>query len=251
MIIEVLRRGKPTRYSLEKLLQRFVIDQKMVNAVKTFQPKQKWMEPYFVACLWYNGNLNDASSSFRKLFFENDRNLVFVLLKEITLDTVGKRGEATLVILTQLAAYFSCILDDHRLLFYVWRITFTSEWHSDQQHANDLFSKSFHLRQLILRKLPNLCQLFLSNENTDAVHRILQLYLRENDRESVQTILTIMYDHSYLGRNMASCLEILRFSEQLEIPIGKSLGFRIANLLMDKRTDKKHVIQPPKFKFKF
>lgn len=251
MILEVLKRGKPTRYSLEKLLFNFMKekDSEIMNAVKEYQDYQPWMEPYFAGYIWYNGNLKDATKLFRKLFFQNDRNIVIKVLKDITLDTVGKQSEASLVILTQLAEYFSCIFDDHRQLFVIWHASFQSEWFSDQQHARELFNKSIQLRYFIQQNLPNLCQMFLAKDNFDACQRILQLFLELNDRDSIQSILTMMFDHSYLKRDMRRCSEILKFSNRLDVPIGKSLGFRIANLLMDK--DEKKTIQPPKFKFKF
>lgn len=249
MIFEILLRGKPTRYSLEKLLNQSVKNPKMIDAVKRLQGEHKWMEPYFTASLWYRGSLIDASNEFKKLFYLNDRTVVLLVLKDITVDTVGKKSEATLIILTQLAEYFACLFDDHQLLYAIWRASFASEWFSDHQHADQLFAKHPSLRHLVRKQAAALSQMFLLTDKVYEAQRILEIYLRLNDREAVQIILTIMFDHSYLRRDMRRCSAILQFSQKLNIPIGKSLGFRIANLLMDHEV--KQTILPPKFKFKF
>lgn len=250
MIVEILRRGNPTRYSLEKLLIISIKDQyDLVQVIKQFQGQPAWMEPYFAAALWYRGNLTEASACFRRLFFENDELTVLRLLKDITDDVVGRKGEAMFITLTQLAEYFVCFFDDYRLLLVVWRASFASDWFSDRQHANQLYVKHPQLRRIIGHQTALLSKLFLISDDVSACQRLLELLLAAGDRTAIRTLLNLMFDHSYLKRNKRACAEIEKFASTLDISIGKK-NFFIDLFKEPKATDTK-TIKPPKFRFKF
>lgn len=249
MVFEILRRGKPSRYSLEKLLFDFRKDPNMLDAVKEHQSTQHWMLPYFTASIWYKGNLKEASNQFRAQYFTNEPKVVLVLLKDITIDTVGKKSEATLIILTQLAEYYVCLFDDHSFLLLIWRVAFTSPWFSDQQHAHTLFLKHGNLRLLIRRQATSFCNIFLAMDNVEACHRLLELFLEMDDKNTIRNVLSIMYHHSCLKRDRRRCREILEFSNKLEIPIGQGSTISIANVM--RKDSEAKSSKPPKFRFKF
>lgn len=254
-----------SRYALERILIHTVKVWKVVNAVHRNittrdQLDVRWFSAYLATALWYKNDLNNAVERFKKSYHEarneKERNVVTFLLHTIILDTaVGKKSEATLVILCKLVEYLVCFYDDYGPLLVLWRCAFKSEWWSDQQVATDLFEKHPTLRSLIGSKIGTFTYSYLAQDDVESCQRMLELFLRFDDKVASRTILTVLFDYNYFRKDLRSCSEIVQFALKFDLQLDQEQSNKLLNLLLggDVRTlvKPKKRLGPPKFTFKF
>lgn len=252
-----------SRYALERILIHKIKEWKIVEAVHQHVLRNnldvRWVKPYLSAAYWYKGDSNNAVDGLKRAYFEannpKERSIVTYLLHDIILYTVGKKSEATSVILAKLTEYLVCIFDDYGPLLSLWQRSFTSEWWSDQLVATDLFVKHVTLRILLSNRVGSLCHAYLSTDNVDACQRLLQLFLQFDQLTTSRTILVILFDYNYLRRDLRACSEIIQFALKMNIQLKDDHSKKLLNLLL--KGDGKAVVKPkrklgpPKFTFKF
>lgn len=104
-------------------------------------------------CTWVTGNSTLSLNMMQELYAEIEENEMKSIFKKMMEDmvkeTVGKKSEAVLVSLKNVAVYFHKEYKDNFLLAYLWNTCFQSIWYSDQQLAAELFSNYEELRKLL------------------------------------------------------------------------------------------------------
>lgn len=111
---------------------------------------------HFIAkCLWHQGNSTEAINLLYKSFEAASkpvRGIIKTIFCEFVEDSVGKRSEAVLVLITKIALDINNKLSEPFVLATLWKSCFTSEWFSDQQLANQLFDDHKVLRDIVAKK---------------------------------------------------------------------------------------------------
>lgn len=71
-----------------------------------------------------------------------------------------------------------------------------SFWYSDQQIASELIVKHRILREkLVSKQLSFLCFIYLRNNNTENVNRLVQIFLQFNMMKQVETLVKILFEY--------------------------------------------------------
>ncbi|XP_063708329.1 uncharacterized protein LOC134836964 [Culicoides brevitarsis] len=250
--------SKPSQYCLEKIMITYIKDRPLLKIF--FNSRQDWMEPYFVANNWYLGNFQLAGQQFRELFFAGDEKQkmrIHFLLNKITLETVGYKSEAQLVVLASLAEYFVCIFDCYRLLFHVWRIAFKSTWYSDQCLAKELYKNypglRIHLQDIVV--VAKYFKWLLKIDELDAAHRLVQLFLEYEERDLSRLCVSLLFEYHFLRKDLGACSEIMKFCIKSDLHLSDMHEGQLLDLLLG--TDERPVMKQkeiqktkePKLKF--
>lgn len=69
-----------------------------------------------------------------------------------------------------------------------------SFWFSDQQMSDQIIVKHAVLRKLLSKQLSSLCFIYLRNNNTELVNRLIQIFLQFNMMKQVEILLKILLD---------------------------------------------------------
>lgn len=104
-------------------------------------------------CTWVTGNSTLSLNMMQELYAEIDesemKSIFKKMMEDMVKETVGRKSEAVLVSLKNVAVYFHAKYKDNFLLVYLWNTCFQSIWYSDQQLAAELFSNFEELRKLL------------------------------------------------------------------------------------------------------
>lgn len=148
---------------------------------------------------WRNGQSENAMKILMDGYETNKteagKRMLRTVIKVISEETLSSKSEAVLVSLKNSAVK---IYDQHKDIFgltCIWRNCFVSDWFSDQKSADGLFNKYTELQQLIAKKAPQICSSFLRQHKTDAVHRLIELFLKIEDSNSCAICLGQLFDY--------------------------------------------------------
>ncbi|XP_055379813.1 uncharacterized protein LOC129610973 isoform X2 [Condylostylus longicornis] len=154
--------------------------------------------PYIGYANWRKGNVNLAIENFSK-FYEfsiktTNKYDMYRIFKLITNETFSDKGEAVLHNLLNFAKEIHIKFDDLFLLECVWNKSFKSNWFSDQNLSVEIFNENEHIRKLVVNGSLKLCFDFLKNNNTDAVYRLIELFLKHNQKSGYEECLKSLFE---------------------------------------------------------
>lgn len=249
---------KPSRYILERIMIRALPKYDLISSINEYF-RATWMDNYLAAALWYRGNIIESTLMLKKLYFESDKKdkeLILFLIHEISNDTVGLKSEATLVTLINLTEYFFCFFDEIRPLMIVWQTTFTSTWFSDQQLAENLYTKYSDLRQELFHtgKITMLFQSFLAKHEIETCQRLTELCIKCNETEASRTCLRLLFDYHYFRSDLKSCSEVMKYCLNENLNLTEDENKKLLDLLLGikpSKSDKKRTVSTPRITFKF
>lgn len=191
------------------------------------------LAPFKAIALWHNGNSDVALMTLHRgyggsLNTEEGRRMIRAAFRTIAEETLAQKSEAVLISLLEVAR---AIHREHKDIFVVaavWKQCFASDWFSDQKSAGELFEHYKDLQQLVERRcislysnnnpiLPTnlsfyfraspLCSSFLSRHNVDAVHRLIEVFLRNDHRAGCASCLSLLFNYQCKNNTFTSSPE--------------------------------------------
>jgi len=139
-------------------------------------------------------------------------------------------------------------------LGYIWKLAFTSTWFSDQNLSLSIFHDYKDLREVIAKGSLRFCREFLKNNNTEPVYRLIELFLKYNQKEACENCLNLLFNYHYYHQDIRACREIINFLKTLDIPITTTYNEKLLNLLLGKNIGNDQfsdIISEHKFQFQF
>jgi len=207
---------------------------------------------------WNKGNIILALNYLKKVSFypknESEVNDIRRIFKLITNETFNKKGEAILLCLITFAKELNTERKDRFLLGYIWKLAFTSTWFSDQNLSLSIFHDYKDLREVIAKGSLRFCREFLKNNNTEPVYRLIELFLKYNQKEACENCLNLLFNYHYYHQDIRACREIINFLKTSDIPITTTYNEKLLNLLLGKNIGNDQfsdIISEHKFQFQF
>lgn len=153
-------------------------------------------------CMWKQGNADGglrllACVYVKATALKDSQTLVLIrqIFQEIVVETVGKKSEAVLVAVTNVATELSESFNEHQVLAFVWKSCFLSVWFCDHQQAVLLFEKHAHIRAIVGDSVSMTSYKLLQNHNTDAVYRLIELLLRFDMKNECKVCLGFLFEY--------------------------------------------------------
>ncbi|KAL5278963.1 hypothetical protein ACFFRR_003533 [Megaselia abdita] len=213
------------------------------------------LAPFKSMSNWRNGQSEKAikilMDGYESNKTEAGKRMLRTAFKVISEETLSSKSEAVLVTLMKNAVK---IYDQHKDIFglaCIWRNCFVSDWFSDQKSAEGLFNKYTELQQFIAKKAPIICSSFLRQHKTDAVHRLIELFLKIEDSNSCAICLGQLFDYQYLRHDLRACAEIVRSCKELDITLTADQNEKFLALFLNQPVMKPKKPRPHKFEYKF
>ncbi|XP_030387770.1 uncharacterized protein LOC115634277 [Scaptodrosophila lebanonensis] len=196
------------------------------------------LAPFKAIALWHNGNADVALMTLHRgygisLGTDEGRRMIRAAFRTIAEETLAQKSEAVLVSLMEVAR---AIHREHKDIFVVacvWKQCFASDWFCDQKSANELFEHYKELQELVERRASPLCSSFLSRNNVDAVHRLIEVFLQHKQRAACAHCLSLLFNYQYLRKDLRACAEIVKSCSELEMPLSELQNEQFLSLFLD------------------
>ena len=149
--------------------------------------------------LWKRGNATQSMRNYRELFIECSestmRDSLIEMLNLIVDETLGSKSEGVLVSLTEFAQFLGKNFNDYNILTKIWMKSFKSVWYSDNCLARDLFESDEKVRDIVGQRASFLSYLYLKEHNMEAVHRLIELFLKCNMKNECRNVLMVLFNY--------------------------------------------------------
>ncbi|XP_013118871.2 uncharacterized protein LOC106095956 [Stomoxys calcitrans] len=160
------------------------------------------------------------------------KRMIRAAFRTIAEETLAKKSEAVLVCLMEVAR---SLYEKHKDIFVlacVWKQCFISDWFCDQKSASDLLSHYDELQQLVAKRSITLCSSFLSRNNVDAVHRLIEVFLQYNERDACSNCLSLLFTYQYNRKDLRACAEIIKSCSELVMPLSETQNEQFLSLFI-------------------
>uniref|UniRef100_A0A1A9W2H9 Uncharacterized protein n=1 Tax=Glossina brevipalpis TaxID=37001 RepID=A0A1A9W2H9_9MUSC len=195
----------------------------------------------------YESSINSSNGSGKRM--------IRAAFRTIIEETLIKKSDAVLVSLMEIAHSIYNKHNDIFVIACVWKQCFASEWFCDQKTAIDLFESNVDLQQLVTRRSSSLVTSFLSHNNVDAVHRIIELFLQYKERTACFNCLSLLFGYHYHLKDLRACAEIVKSCNELNMPLNETQNEQFLNLFLNQDNTEKTctTYRKPikKFQYKF
>ncbi|KAL9918623.1 uncharacterized protein ACN427_000862 [Glossina fuscipes fuscipes] len=189
----------------------------------------------------------------------NGKRMIRAAFRTIIEETLIKKSDAVLVSLMEIAHAIYSKHNDIFVIACVWKQCFASEWFCDQKSATDLFESNVDLQQLVAKKSGSLVTSFLSHNNLDAVHRIIELFLQYKEREACFNCLSLLFGYHHHHKDLRACAEIVKSCNELSMPLNETQNEQFLYLFLNQEnnggisqsTGTTHRKSLKKFQYKF
>jgi hypothetical protein len=179
--------------NLEKLIDLCACDFR-----KFFHENLKFRH-YQSLLLWKQGDSRESLKIFREILGGCQdleiREAVKDLICSIVDETIGNKSEGVLIGLTEVGKYLANTFDDYHILMKIWKSCFKSIWFSDNQMAEELFERDPKIRHIVVQQASFLSFMYLKEHNLEAVHRLIELFLKFQMKAECLNILTVLFDY--------------------------------------------------------
>ncbi|KAM7342024.1 uncharacterized protein ACRADG_009588 [Cochliomyia hominivorax] len=222
------------------------------------------LAPFKAMALWRSGGADIALITLHRGYesgaaTEDGKRMMRAAFRTIAEETLAQKSEAVLVSLMEVAR---SIYNTHKDIFVVacvWKQCFVSDWFCDQKSAADLFEHYEELQQLVAKRSSSLCASFLSRNNIDAVHRLIEVFLQYNQREACSNCLSLLFNYQYNRKDLRACAEIIKSCSELEMPLNEVQNEQFLSLFLNQSDNKdcvpiqnrKPAQQQKEFQYKF
>ncbi|XP_061390080.1 uncharacterized protein LOC133325309 [Musca vetustissima] len=200
------------------------------------------LAPFKAMALWRSDSadlaLKTLSMGYEKASNDGKR-MIRIAFRTITEETLVKKSEAVLVHLMEIAR---SIYEEHHDIFViacVWKQCFVSDWFCDQKSAGELLMHYEELQKMVAKRSVSLCGSFLSRNNVDAVHRLIEVYLRYNEREACSNCLSLLFNYQYKRRDLRACAEIIKSCSELDMPLSETQNEQFLGLFINQNESDK------------
>lgn len=188
-IIESIDNEKDHKSFIKILLELIKINKSAIDI-----QYQNIIAQYFWREGYARKSLDLLEDSYKKSSILN-RSKIRKIFRLIIQDTVNSKGEAVLLSVIKLSEDINDKYDDVFIIAYVWQTCFRSKWFSDQNIALDLFNKHKTLQELVTSKTSTICSSLLYEHNIEAVHRLIELFLRRNLKSESEVVLICLFEY--------------------------------------------------------
>ncbi|XP_073823506.1 uncharacterized protein [Musca autumnalis] len=221
------------------------------------------LAPFKSMALWRSDSAELALKTLSRGYesaSKDGKRMIRAAFRTIAEETLANKSDAVLVHLMEIAR---TIYEKHQDIFViacVWKQCFVSEWFCDQKSAGDLLLRYEELQQMVAKRSVSLCGSFLSRNNVDAVHRLIEVYLQYNEREACSNCLSLLFTYQYNRRDLRACAEIIKSCSELDMPLSEVQNEQFLSLFINqnegggksKMPSRKHAPKPAKqFQYKF
>lgn len=194
--------------------------------------------PFKAMALWRSGSADIALMTLHRGYgdcMETDegRRMARNVFRTIIEETLVQKSDAVLVSLLQVARSIYKEQKDIFVVACVWKQCFASEWFCDQKSAADLYEHYKELQQLVARRSSSLCSSFLRANNVDAVHRLIEAFLQNEQREACANCLGQLFNHQYLRSDLRACAEIIKSCSELGMPLSEVQNEQFLSLFLN------------------
>uniref|UniRef100_A0A1A9ZVJ9 Uncharacterized protein n=1 Tax=Glossina pallidipes TaxID=7398 RepID=A0A1A9ZVJ9_GLOPL len=223
--------------------------------------------PFKAMALWRHGRSDMALTVLHQGYDSsnlmasngNGKRMIRAAFRTIIEETLMKKSDAVLVSLMEIAHAIYSKHNDIFVIACVWKQCFASEWFCDQKSATDLFESNVDLQQLVARKSGSLVTSFLSHNNLDAVHRIIELFLQYKERAACFNCLSLLFGYHHHHKDLRACAEIVKSCNELNMPLNETQNEQFLYLFLNQennegfpqRTYTTHRKSLKKFQYKF
>ncbi|XP_065369221.1 uncharacterized protein LOC135961620 [Calliphora vicina] len=201
------------------------------------------LAPFKAMALWRSGGADIALVTLHRGYesgaaTEDGKRMMRAAFRTIAEETLAQKSEAVLVSLMEVAR---SIYNTHKDIFVVacvWKQCFVSDWFCDQKTATDLFEHYEELQQLVVKRSSSLCASFLSRNNVDAVHRLIEVFLQYKQREACSNCLSLLFNYQYNRKDLRACAEIIKSCSELEMPLNEVQNEQFLSLFLNENDNK-------------
>ncbi|XP_075167454.1 uncharacterized protein LOC142239556 [Haematobia irritans] len=194
------------------------------------------LAPFKAMAQWRSGGTDLALTTLLQGYEASSSNegkrMIRAAFRTISEETLAKKSEAVLVCLMEVAR---TLYDKHKDIFVlacVWKQCFISDWFCDQKSASDLLAHYGDLQQLVAKRSAALCSSFLSRNNVDAVHRLIEVFLQYNEREACSNCLSLLFTYQYNRKDLRACAEIIKSCSELVMPLSETQNEQFLSLFI-------------------
>lgn len=152
---------------------------------------------YMAKAVWVKGDINSAIIIFEDVYrnYSDIRRIIRSMLKQLLLDAVVNRSEATLLNMISFAERLIKDFQDFYPLACIWQACFLSEWFTDQTLALELLEEKDGLLNVVSSQIPFIVSLSLKKHQTEVVYRLLELLLRLKQMSECTRVLEALFDY--------------------------------------------------------
>lgn len=217
------------------------------------------LAPFKAMAMWRSGSsegaLRTLDQGYSSCKDDEGRRMLKIAFKTISEETLESKSDAVLVGLTKLAEKIYSEQKDIFGIACVWKACFASEWFSDQKTALHLFEEYVELQGLVGRRSQSLCSSFLRQKNVDAVHRLIELFLQHEQRDSCSECLSLLFNYQYHRKDLRACAEIIKSCSELDMPLNETQNEQFLSLFLNQSAAPKTYNKPSvggnEFQYKF
>uniref|UniRef100_A0A8D8LDN0 Uncharacterized protein n=1 Tax=Cacopsylla melanoneura TaxID=428564 RepID=A0A8D8LDN0_9HEMI len=196
-------------------------------------------------------NRIDASFEIINDYYKLNNSLHFLMklsLKTLISSVVLNHSEATLVRLISRVKSFSSTYNEHYPIFILWKSLFSSEWHSDQTEARQLFLAYPEVQVYVSIICVNFSVELLNQKKVQAVETLLEWFLElknkddsgeEKYKKQCVLLMRSLFDYQCMARNQRACTEIVKSSYELDLPLTEDQKVQFFNVLLRNPIEKK------------
>lgn len=229
----------------------------IVSVRPEFAAKKAGFKIYLLSCYWNNHNVKLTIEGVREIYENYKRDEVVYkelrcFLNYILIDAIDHKSEAVLISLKNLAEEMCLDYDDCYFVYSLWKKCFDSHWFSDQQLADELLLKFEKLQKILSIESNLLCFSYLRQKNTNAVMRLIEVFLKFDMQKQVESSLKVLLDYQCYRRDLRAASEIVQTCINLEINLSDEENKKFLALLLNKPyMPTKKEVKIPNFQYKF
>ncbi|XP_023294809.2 uncharacterized protein LOC111677843 [Lucilia cuprina] len=202
------------------------------------------LAPFKAMAMWRSGGAEIALMTLHRGYesgavTEDGKRMMRAAFRTIAEETLAQKSEAVLVSLMEVARSIYNTNKDIFVVACVWKQCFVSDWFCDQKSAADLFEHYEELQQLVAKRSSSLCASFLSRNNVDAVHRLIEVFLQYKQREACSNCLSLLFNYQYNRKDLRACAEIIKSCSELEMPLNEVQNEQFLSLFLNQNDDNK------------
>lgn len=201
------------------------------------------LAPFKAMALWRSGGADVALMTLHRgyesgIATEDGKRMMRAAFRTIAEETLAQKSEAVLVSLMEVARSIYTTHKDIFVVACVWKQCFVSDWFCDQKSAADLFEHYTELQQLVAKRSSSLCASFLSRNNVDAVHRLIEVFLQYKQQEACSNCLSLLFNYQYHRKDLRACAEIIKSCSELEMPLNEVQNEQFLSLFLNQNDNK-------------